>query len=116
KWKKIYPPFDMLLFEGWCVGFKSLEDLKNVYYNNNNINKLPFSSLENVSVINENLKNYEKHWYKYFDIFIHLDVENINYVYEWRWEQEENMKKRNKEKCGMSEEEVRDFVDRYMPS
>ncbi|CAJ0837274.1 5841_t:CDS:2 [Entrophospora sp. SA101] len=90
KWIKSYPPFDIMLFEGWCVGFKSLkkEDLKNIYYDSN-INNDCYS-LENILLINENLKNYEKHWYKYFDIFIHLDVENIK--------------------------EVRNFVDRFMPS
>nr|CAG8451313.1 4688_t:CDS:2 [Entrophospora candida]CAG8488220.1 5696_t:CDS:2 [Entrophospora candida] len=89
KWTKSYPPFDIMLFEGWCVGFKSLkkEDLKNIYYDSN-INNDCYS-LENILLINENLKNYEKHWYKYFDIFIHLDVENI---IENKKEEEEEIK------------------------
>ncbi|CAG8675591.1 2608_t:CDS:1, partial [Scutellospora calospora] len=53
-------------------------------------------------------------WYKFLDVFVHLDAQDINYVYQWRLEQERTMKNLGKE--GMTDEQVIDFIDRYMPA
>jgi D-glycerate 3-kinase len=48
------------------------------------------------------------------DAFIHIDAEEIEYVYAWRAEQEEQL--RREKGAGMSEEQVVKFVDAYYPA
>ncbi|CAG8720905.1 19129_t:CDS:1, partial [Racocetra fulgida] len=124
KWVKVSPPFEIILVEGWLLGFKHLSksQLEKFYFSSKSIAtehessslKLVSHTLSHLSSINENLQNYEREWYKFLDIFVHLDVQDINYVYSWRLEQERNMK--NLGKGGMTDEQVIDFIDRYMPS
>ncbi|CAG8521243.1 37032_t:CDS:2, partial [Racocetra persica] len=124
KWVKVSPPFEIILVEGWSLGFKHLSksQLEKFYFSSKSIAtehessslKLVSHTLSHLSSINENLQNYEREWYKFLDIFVHLDVQDINYVYPWRLEQERNMK--NLGKGGMTDEQVIDFIDRFMPS
>jgi len=44
---------------------------------------------------------------------VHIDAEDINYVYDWRLQQEHELKA--KKGSGMSDDAVRRFVDAYMP-
>jgi D-glycerate 3-kinase len=112
----VLPPFDIILFDGWSLGFKHLPfyKLKEVYENASSSSKLKPHTLFDLEVINENLKQYEENWYPFLDVFIHIEAEDINYVYQWRLEQEHNMKRQRK--SGMSDEQVKDFIDRYMPA
>jgi D-glycerate 3-kinase len=48
------------------------------------------------------------------DAFIHIDAEEIEYVYAWRAEQEAQL--RREKGAGMSEEQVVKFVDAYYPA
>ncbi|RIB09276.1 P-loop containing nucleoside triphosphate hydrolase protein [Gigaspora rosea] len=124
RWNKVSPPFDIILFEGWSLGFKHLSksQLEKIYFSSksfttehdSSVLKLVSHSLSHLLSINENLQNYEKEWYKFFDIFVHIDANDINYVYQWRLEQERNMKSLGN--GGMTDEQVIDFIDRYMPS
>ncbi|RIA96074.1 P-loop containing nucleoside triphosphate hydrolase protein [Glomus cerebriforme] len=111
----VIPPFDIILFDGWSLGFKHLSSskLKEIYYNASSSSILKSHLLSHLEVINENLKQYEENWYPFLDIFICIESEDINNVYSWRLEQEHNMKRLGKD--GMSDEQVKDFVDRYMP-
>ncbi|KAF0441993.1 P-loop containing nucleoside triphosphate hydrolase protein [Gigaspora margarita] len=124
RWNKVSPPFDIILFEGWSLGFKHLSksQLEKIYFSSksfttehdSSVLKLVSHSLSHLLSINENLQIYEKEWYKFLDIFVHIDANDINYVYQWRLEQERNMKSLGK--GGMTDEQVIDFIDRYMPS
>lgn len=51
---------------------------------------------------------------QHFDFFIHIDTEDLKNVYSWRLEQESKLRVERGE--GMSDEQVRAFVDGYMPS
>lgn len=52
-----------------------------------------------------------------FDAFIHIDAEDIEYVYEWRLEQEEHLRlARGDPKAGMTKDQVIKFVDAYYPA
>ncbi|GES73682.1 P-loop containing nucleoside triphosphate hydrolase protein [Rhizophagus clarus] len=115
-WNVVLPPVHIILIDGWSLGFKHLpySKLKEVYDNASSCSKLKSHPLSHLEIINENLKQYEENWYPFFDIFICIDAEDINYVYQWRLEQEHNMKKMGKN--GMSDDQVKDFIDRYMPS
>ncbi|RHZ79425.1 hypothetical protein Glove_146g35 [Diversispora epigaea] len=116
-WIKVKPPFNIILFEGWLLGYKHLckDQLELVYRKAQNSSsssssKLLSHPLSHLSIINENLKNYEKEWYPFLDLFIHIDTKDINYVYQWRLEQERKIS------LGMTDEQVYDFVKRYMPA
>jgi D-glycerate 3-kinase len=116
KWQNVSPPFDIIIFEGWMVGFKSIneEKISNLLPNTKYAKKYP---LEHILKINSNLKKIEKLWYPYFDVFVHLYNDKLENVYQWRLEQEEELrKKENNPNAGLTKEQVYDFVDRYMPS
>lgn len=76
------------------------------------IAKLPLAYL---SQMNTNLEQYESQLYSMFDIFIHLSPAKLEQVYNWRLQQEHHMKE-TRGVQGMSDEDVRAFVDTYMPA
>jgi D-glycerate 3-kinase len=114
EWTKVFAPYDIIIFEGWSLGFKHLPDatLPEVYNMTPQATKY---SLEDVTKINTNLKAYENSIYPYFDIFCHMAPTSLENVYTWRLEQEHNMIS-TRGVQGMSDEQVRTFVDTYMPA
>ncbi|GAN08751.1 P-loop containing nucleoside triphosphate hydrolase protein [Mucor ambiguus] len=106
-WKYPVAPFDIILFEGWMLGFKRLPE-KDVKQHTN----LKF---DQVNVMNTELQKYEDDLYPYFDIFIHLSPFKLDQVYQWRLQQEHHMKQ-TRGVNGLSDEAVRMFVDTYMPA
>ncbi|CAG8664221.1 2326_t:CDS:2 [Acaulospora morrowiae] len=118
-WIQVKPPFDIILFEGWLLGFKHLSKAQlELAYNRaletSSSYTLTSHLLSHLEMINENLKRYEEEWYPFFDLFVHIDAQDINFVYQWRLEQERNRISRGE--LGMTDEQVYDFVDRYMPA
>lgn len=117
-------PVRIVLFEGWCVGFrpissqeleqkhaaasKAAQDLTSGYPGQLGRNKF-----ENVRAINEALKEYDE-ISSQLDGLIHIDAEDPLYVYEWRLEQEHNLIKAKG--SGMTDEQVKTFIDGYYPS
>lgn len=69
--------------------------------------------IEDLVFVNEKLREYEA-LTRCFDAFIHIDAEETGFVYEWRQEQEEVL--RRERGRGMSVEEVERFVDGYYPA
>ena len=94
-WKIVETPVDIILLEGWMLGFTPREDITDPH----------------LDFINQKLHEYHA-WYKYIDAFIFLIPENINYFVDWRVEAEENMKKSGK--SGMAEEEVRRYISKFI--
>jgi len=127
QWPVIHLPADIVLLEGWCLGFKSLsiQDLKDMYSShqgNNDLKKHIFRyHFHHLMKINDELKQYEQFWYPFIDAFIHIIANDIEWVYQWRLEAENTMKSQtliSEMKNGMgtlTQKEVYDFVDRFMP-
>lgn len=118
---------DIVLFEGWMTGFRALPDteLKSIYERAKQDPKSlkrdydgePFltrHSLENLQQVNGALEAYEDMW-RYIDCFIQLKPASMAFVWEWRLQQEHNMMAKNGGK-GMTDDQVRQFIERYMPS
>ncbi|KAI5786019.1 D-glycerate 3-kinase-like protein [Pyronema domesticum] len=110
---------EVVIVEGWCVGFKSLgEDEVRLRFANGEVGggllkkKARLQVLESLLEVDRSLAGYDVLTNEY-DFLIHIDAEDINYVYTWRLEQERAMIELRG--SGMSEEEVRNFVDGYMP-
>ncbi|KAG8792481.1 hypothetical protein FRC12_005981 [Ceratobasidium sp. 428] len=131
----VRPPVDVVLLEGWCFGFQPLEaeELRRRYESPSSDSgggamaiALSASqpqkffrahSLEALIDINSSLKTYAELWYKRFTHFIQASSivpENLHCVFEWRLQQEHAMKIKNGG-CGMTDEQVHNFVARYMP-
>ncbi|KAI1791238.1 P-loop containing nucleoside triphosphate hydrolase protein [Ganoderma leucocontextum] len=119
----VRPPVDVVLFEGWCVGFYPIprEEVERRF-------AAPVMGLgeaffekrgyrvENVLDVNERLKSYVS-WWDLFDAFIQIkppDEHPYTHIYKWRLQQEHHMKALNGGK-GMADEQVVAFVDRYIP-
>ncbi|KAI8815061.1 hypothetical protein BJ742DRAFT_782208 [Cladochytrium replicatum] len=124
-WRTVKGPFDLVLFEGWCLGFKSLsaQSLKvrteqvlgdTQHYLSPNARNYLSSRTESIAEVNDFLRSYEEHWYPLFSCLIHLIPKEIGYVYAWRTEQEQ--KGRAASGGGMTDDQVIGFVDRYMPA
>ncbi|EJT96729.1 P-loop containing nucleoside triphosphate hydrolase protein [Dacryopinax primogenitus] len=112
---------DVVLVEGWCTGFYPLSDeeldQRFVTYSSWKGPKIPEHRIQDVREINDFLKLYAVEWWIAFSVFIQVSsllTEYIAYVHEWRLQQEHNMKAKNGGK-GMSDEQVKAFVDRYLP-
>ena len=115
----------IVIFEGWCVGFQPLTaseleskhskavEARNAANGGKYHGRLGHNSLQSVTAINDSLRQYSKLW-QYFSVFIHIDAADPSYVYKWRLEQEATTKR--DKGGGMSDEEVKDFVDGYYPS
>lgn len=121
-------PIRIILFEGWCVGFRPLPSEAVTSRHERAVTeaqdsaskskakypgRLGHNSLQSVSTINTALEEYDEITSQ-FDGLIHIDAEDHLYVYEWRSEQEHNLIKAKG--SGMSDEEVKNFVDGYYPS
>lgn len=119
---------DIVLFEGWMTGFASLpsKELENRFETAKADPKAfarrhldydePFflhHDLEHLQSVNKVLQDYAPLW-NYIDCFIQLKPESMTYVWDWRLEQEHNMMAKNGGK-GMTDDQVRRFIERYMP-
>ncbi|KAF9119433.1 hypothetical protein BGW39_000314 [Mortierella sp. 14UC] len=115
QWPRAQGPFDVILFEGWSLGFKSVRDpkrLAEIYATAPQyLAQHPFSSIE---MVNQALEEYEREWYSYLDGFVHLSAPNISTVFNWRAEQEEWLWATRG--TGMTKDQVKDFVARFMPA
>ncbi|KAK6544236.1 hypothetical protein TWF694_000939 [Orbilia ellipsospora] len=122
---------DVLVFEGWCVGFRPLQDdaisaawneAKNSPLSHDDFSKSrPIKTLANHGVadlryINGQLGTYcdffmgPQHW----DYMVHLDTDDLRNVYAWRLEQETFL--RQTKGTGMSDNAVVEFIKGYMPA
>ncbi|KAF2690899.1 P-loop containing nucleoside triphosphate hydrolase protein [Lentithecium fluviatile CBS 122367] len=121
EWPRITTKPDVVVFEGWCVGFQplSLADVEKKQQLAS-AGKLPVNTpakhkLEHLLEVNESLKKYCDTFMgpQHFDFMIHIDTDDLLNVYRWRLEQEHKLIAAKG--TGMKDEEVRAFVDGYMP-
>jgi D-glycerate 3-kinase len=118
----------VIIFEGWCVGFRALKTEAEVAskqaqsialytveagQGGNPRTTLWKQRLEDLSFINDRLRSYDV-MTDMLDAMIHIDAEDTSYVYKWRLQQEAAM--REQKGRGMSDEEVVNFVDGYYPA
>ncbi|KIW19482.1 hypothetical protein PV08_00054 [Exophiala spinifera] len=122
------PPVRVVLFEGWSVGFRPLSDstLESKHAaavvaareqsspaNPSYTGRLGHNTLSSVTAINDALKSYDA-LTSQLDAFVHIDAADPSYVYKWRLEQEANL--RATRGSGMTDEQVKHFVDGYYPA
>jgi len=131
QWRRVSPPIDIVIFEGWCVGFQPLsigeltsrweaerrENLSNVLGDGGmSTSTLGTHQLSHLLQINDNLRQYCNTFMRptNFHYLIHLDTDDLAHVYLWRIDQERHL--RMSSGHGMSDDAVIRFVQGYMPS
>ena len=135
KWKAINsnPPIDVIIFEGWCLGFQPLAGyeverkwLRAIEIQTATNDRTPASQsqlietrfstttladhrLEDLLFINKCLTEYCKRFMgpQYFDFLVHLDTLDLVNVYTWRMEQEHALRKIRG--TSMTDDQVVDF-------
>lgn len=122
QWPEIEVPIDVLIFEGWGVGFQPLtereltDQLTAARADQTYKGQLLNQSAEDLRVVNDALRAYcdEFMGSDHLDAFIMLQAEQIDFVYEWRLQQEHAQWATKG--SGMTDRQVREFVDRYYTS
>ncbi|KAL7789513.1 P-loop containing nucleoside triphosphate hydrolase protein [Trichoderma ceciliae] len=110
------PPLQVIILEGWCVGFRPISPEAVAAKRRAPNRTLHRHRLEHLLAVNEKLKEYDEVT-DLFDAFLHIDSEKIEYVYDWRLEQEEHLRlTRGDPSVGMTKELVVKFVDAYYPA
>lgn len=118
---------DVVIFEGWCVGFQSHNDPSGLVCQsllpksfNSPANSMPsyvsrelMEHPEFLGFVDKQLSEYQNIW-NFFDVFVHLDAKDINWVYDWRLEQEHNLIR--EQGIGKTDQQVKEFIDGYMSS
>lgn len=114
QWQKITAPVDVVVFEGWFNGFRSIDPqiFRSVCLTQDPSSVVQRHRLYHLDDVNDKLKQYEALW-NAFDYFIYLKTDNLDNIYQWRLEQEADLISRKG--TGMTPAQVHAFVDRYMP-
>lgn len=117
---------DVVVFEGWCIGFQPLSDdvIKDTWnktLQTQATSKYPTRTLKDHTIedlleVNNNLRRYCEIFMgpRHFDYLVHLDTDNLVNVYEWRIQQEHALWQMKNQ--GMTDDEVVKFVKGYMPA
>ena len=95
-WTEVREPQDIILFEGWFLGFQPTQTEDN-----------------HLNLINEHLSNYQP-LFDLFDRLVYLRPESVEDVVDWRIEAEQKMKAAGKD--GMSDEQVRSYIEKFVPA
>ena len=99
QWQEVTLPVDIVLVEGWMLGFPSLSPDR--------------IQDPNLSQINYLLENYGA-WSSFLDEFVYLYPQDPYFVLDWRIEAEERMKARGL--TGMTDKEVREYAELFLPA
>lgn len=125
------PPIDVVIFEGWCIGFQALatDELQRVWQaaqvrtepkpttsEEYIVNTLPLYDFEDLKIVNDALQSYNETFMGQgdFDVMVHLDTDDLRNVYQWRMQQEEELLRKTGQ--GMTQQGVVNFVRGYMVS
>lgn len=125
-WPLVRLPVDCLILEGWGVGFRALgvqattarwQEARAAFAAaGKQASELRRHDLHHVLQIDGALASYEQAFlgpHTYIEALVVLRPERIEYVYDWRLEQERVLRRT---RPGMTDEQVIAFVDRYYPA
>ncbi|KAK4189288.1 putative kinase [Podospora australis] len=116
EWPVLASPPQVLLLEGWLVGFRPLSpSVLQQKWSDPSSRTLHNHMLSHLEFINSSLAAYTEIWDQ-FDAFIHIDAEDLNWVYEWRLQQEHQLRMEKGVGGSMTDEQVTKFVDAYFPA
>ncbi|KAK0637159.1 P-loop containing nucleoside triphosphate hydrolase protein [Bombardia bombarda] len=106
----------VVILEGWLTGFRPLApSAVEAKWRSPTSRTLHNHTLAHLLFINEQLARYDPVT-DLFDAFIHIDAEDLSFVYDWRRQQEAQLRRERGEENAMSDDEVVRFVDAYYPA
>ena len=94
---------DVVLLEGWCLGFEAVSEEELERYGDPRLRD-----------VNNHLKEYD-FLKEMLTAMVVIEVGDVSWVYDWREEAEMARRKRGDDGA-LSEKELEDFVNRFMPS
>lgn len=120
-WPIVQQKPDVVVFEGWCVGFRPLsveavqEKHRQALAGELSVNSPANHTLEHLLEVNKCLQRYCETFMgpEHFDFMIHIDTDDLQNVYKWRLEQEHKLIAAKG--TGMTDDEVVAFINGYMP-
>ncbi|CAG8952471.1 hypothetical protein HYFRA_00001218 [Hymenoscyphus fraxineus] len=86
------PPIRVIILEGWCIGFRSLPPATVASKREAPSLTLKDHKLDDLLFVNEKLIEYDVLTDEY-NAFIHIDAEDTRWVYEWREQQEAELRR-----------------------
>eukprot|EP00898_Chlorokybus_atmophyticus_P004203 jgi/Chlat1/4784/Chrsp31S04775 len=101
-WPVVTGPVEVVLFEGWMLGFSPIPSAEVVKVNSE------------LMAVNAALGAYENAWDVMVDAWLVVCVKDPEWVYRWRLQAEHQMRAAGK--TGMTDDQVADFVSRFMPA
>lgn len=113
RWQHVTGPVDVVVFEGWCMGFEALSSDDELAKRLASSRVAKQHSLASIQQLNSALARYSA-WHAALSSIIRIVPPTLDVVYAWRLEAEHAMKRLTG--SGMTDDEVRRFVDRYMPT
>lgn len=101
-WPVVEGPLDVVLFEGWMLGFAPVA-------------AAAAAAVEPaMAKVNEALAAYKEAWDSAVDSWLVIRIGDPQWVFGWRLQAEQRMRAAGK--AGMSDEQIADFVSRYIPA
>lgn len=101
-WPVVNGPLDVVLFEGWMLGFRPVD-------------AAAAAAVEGaLSEVNARLAAYEAAWDSAVDSWLVIRIGDPQWVFGWRLQAEQRMRAAGKP--GMTDEQIADFVSRYIPA
>ncbi|KAF2018077.1 P-loop containing nucleoside triphosphate hydrolase protein [Aaosphaeria arxii CBS 175.79] len=127
EWEVVERKPDVVVFEGWCVGFQAIGEREIVEKRERaerekgsgeeelSITTLADHEVKHLKEVDEGLMRYSEAFMgpEHFDFLVHIDTDDLRNVYRWRLQQEHAMIE--KKGSGMKDEAVVAFVKGYMP-
>jgi len=96
-WRVIDSKVDLVIFEGWMLGF----------------HQLPEKSLDRaLRIPNEMLGAYDA-WTKMLDAFVLLEASELDFIVKWRIDSEQQ--RRKKGETTLSDADARAYIERFIP-
>lgn len=95
-WKEVSGPIDVILLEGWMLGFCPIND-----------NSVP----EMFKIIDESLNSYQA-WTDFLDGFLYLKAKDPDYVINWRIEAED--KRRDQGLAAMTKQQAQTYAQSFV--
>jgi D-glycerate 3-kinase len=118
QWPSVNGPLDILVFEGWCLGFQALPEDELISAATTKATgqqqilptkTLADHQLEDLLLVNKCLRHYNDTFLgsQHFNFMVHLDTDDLANVYKWRLEQERELWRTKG--TGMSDFQVVEF-------
>lgn len=101
-WPRVSGPLQVIFFEGWMSGFAPVEASAAAQVD------------PALAAVNQQLTAYQAAWDELVDSWLVIRIKSPQVVFKWRLQAEERMRAAGK--AGMTDEQIADFVSRFMPA